>query len=133
MLCWESLLSGHLGPLLLKSPGVSGWFYSKNFSRATFFCFLGHSVGWYVFELFACETNLKKERRIKIDGLFTTKFFVDSENVSEKFLHRCSSVMCFFQNWYFSTLVGIFEIKIMMKICLGVIRFGIGGLRKKLG
>ena len=30
--------------------------YSKNFSRATFFCFLGHSVGRYVFELFDHET-----------------------------------------------------------------------------
>ena len=41
--------------------------------------------------------------------------------------------MIFFQNWHFWTLDGIFEIKMMMKICLGVIRFGIGGLWKKLG
>ena len=41
----------------------------------------------------------------KIDGLLiTTKFFVDSENVSEKFLHRPPSVTIlkkvgFFQNF----------------------------------
>ena len=75
------------------------------------------------------------------------QIFVDSKNVSEKFLHRPPSVMIlkkvvffskflvmiFFQNWHFWTLDGIFEIKMMMKICLGVIRFGIGVLRKKLG
>ena len=33
---------------------------SKNFSRATFFCFLGQ----YIFALFACETNLKKKRSV---------------------------------------------------------------------
>ena len=42
-------------------------------------------------------------------------------------------VMIFFQNWHFLTLDGIFEIKVMMKKCLGVIRFGIGVLRKELG
>ena len=42
-------------------------------------------------------------------------------------------VMIFFQNWHFWTLDGIFEIKMIKKICLDVIRFGIGGLRKKLG
>ena len=30
-----------LGPLLLKSSEVWAWFYSKNFSRPTFFVFLG--------------------------------------------------------------------------------------------
>ena len=34
---------------------------SKNFSMATFFCFLGHLVGGQRFELFARETNLKKK------------------------------------------------------------------------
>jgi hypothetical protein len=34
-----SLAGWHLGPLLLKSPGVWGWFYPKNFSRATFLVF----------------------------------------------------------------------------------------------
>jgi hypothetical protein len=29
--CWDSLASGHLGPLLLKSRGVWGWFYTKTF------------------------------------------------------------------------------------------------------
>ena len=31
----------HLGPLLLKSIEVWGWFYPKNFSRATFFVYWG--------------------------------------------------------------------------------------------
>ena len=39
----------------------------------------------------------------------------------------------FFQNLHFWTLDGIFEIKMMMKICLGVIIFGIRGLQKQLG
>ena len=33
------LTSRHLGPLLLKSRGVWGWFYPKNFSKTTFFVF----------------------------------------------------------------------------------------------
>ena len=40
--------------------------------------------------------------------------------------------MIFFQNWHFWTLDGIFEIKMIKKICLGVIRFKIGGLQGKL-
>jgi hypothetical protein len=38
--------------------------YSKNFSRATFFCFLSHLVGGQLFEQFARETNLKKKRSV---------------------------------------------------------------------
>ena len=38
---------------------------SKNFSRATFFCFLGHLVGGQLFELFARETNLKEKRSVQ--------------------------------------------------------------------
>ena len=43
-------MSGPLGPLLLKSHRVWGWFtYSKNFSRATFFVFWGtHLVDRYL-------------------------------------------------------------------------------------
>ena len=37
---------------------------SKNFSRATFFCFLGYLVGRYVFELNTHETNLMKKRSV---------------------------------------------------------------------
>ena len=36
-----------------------------------------------------------------------------------------------FQNWHFWALNGIFEVKMMMKICLGVIRFEIGALFEK--
>ena len=39
----------------------------------------------------------------------------------------------YFQNWYFWTLDSIFEIKMIEKICLGVFRFEIGVLQKKLG
>ena len=39
---------------------------SKKLSRATFFCFLGHSIGRYVFELFASETNLTKKRSVSL-------------------------------------------------------------------
>ena len=37
MWCQNSLVSGHLWPLLLKSLGVWRWSNSKNFSRATFY------------------------------------------------------------------------------------------------
>ena len=40
--------------------------------------------------------------------------------------------MIFFQNWHFWTLDGIFEIKMIKKICLGVFRFEILGLQRKL-
>ena len=30
------------------------------------FCFLGHSVGRYIFELFARETNLKKKHSVSL-------------------------------------------------------------------
>ena len=46
MWCWDSLTSGPLWLLLLKSHRVRGWFIQKNFSRAVFFCFLGNSFGW---------------------------------------------------------------------------------------
>ena len=39
----------------------------------------------------------------------------------------------YFQNWHFLTLDGIFEIKMIKKICLGGFRFEIGALLKKLG
>ena len=40
--------------------------YSKNFSMATFFCV---SIGRYVFEQFAHETNLKKKRCVTLCNL----------------------------------------------------------------
>ena len=42
-------------------------------------------------------------------------------------------VMIFFQNWHCWTLDGIFEMKMIKKICLGFFRFEIGELQKKLG
>ena len=30
------------------------------------FCFLGHTIGWYIFELFVCETNLKKKYTVPL-------------------------------------------------------------------
>ena len=41
-------------------------------------------------------------------------------------------VMIFFQNLHFLTVDSIFEIKMIKKICLGVFRFEILGLRRKL-
>jgi hypothetical protein len=38
---------------------------SKNFSRAIDFVFFGHLVGGQLFELFARETNLKKESSVR--------------------------------------------------------------------
>ena len=56
-----------------------------------------------------------------------------SNDFEKSFFFSKILVMIFFQNWHYWTRDGIFEIKTMMKICLGVIRFGIGVLRKKLG
>ena len=39
--------------------------YRKNFSTATFFCFLGNSFGQQIFELFALETNLEKKCSVR--------------------------------------------------------------------
>ena len=75
MQCWDSLTSGHLGPLLLKNSRIWGWFYSKNFSRPTFF--LGNSFGWHFFLSYlpvkqiwrkSAAWDLTDERnRIKVD------------------------------------------------------------------
>ena len=46
-----------------KVVGFEGGLF-QIFSRATFFCFLGHLVGGYLFDLFALETNLKKKRSV---------------------------------------------------------------------
>ena len=40
MYCWDSLVSGHLGPLLLKSKGVWGWFFHQLFKEYIFFLFV---------------------------------------------------------------------------------------------
>ena len=40
---------------------------SLNFSRATYFCFLGHLVGRCIFELNARETNLMKKRSVVLN------------------------------------------------------------------
>ena len=61
MNCWDSLPSGYLGPLLLKSCSLWSWFYSKNFSRAKLYVFWGT---YLVFELFARENFLKKKHRV---------------------------------------------------------------------
>ena len=60
MLYWDSLASGHLGPLLLKIWGIWGWFYSKNFSRATFL-FPG-SLSWLICFWVICLWNKFEER-----------------------------------------------------------------------
>ena len=44
----------------------------------------------------------------------------------------CQSKAYFCYCWHFWALIWIFEVKIIKKICLGVIRFKIGGLRRKL-
>ena len=38
--------------------------FQKHF-KGYIFCFLGHSVSKYIFELFARETNLKKKRSVR--------------------------------------------------------------------
>ena len=40
-------------------------FLFKKLFKVYIFCFLEHSVGRYIFELFAHETNLKKKRSVR--------------------------------------------------------------------
>ena len=40
---------------------------SQKLFKGYIFCFLGHSVGRYVFELFAFETNLKKKHSVMLN------------------------------------------------------------------
>ena len=53
-----------------KSRGLMVVLLQKLF-KGYIFCFLVHSVGGYVFELFARETNLKKKRSVKQFGTGT--------------------------------------------------------------
>ena len=46
-----------------KSRGLRVVLFQKLF-KAYIFCFLGHSVGRYIFELFTRETNLKKKHSV---------------------------------------------------------------------
>ena len=60
MLRQECLAFGHLGPLLLKSGSVRGWILLHKLFKGYIFCFQGHSVGQYKFELLAHERNLRQ-------------------------------------------------------------------------
>ena len=51
-----------------KSRGLRVVLFQKLF-KGYIFCFLGHSVGRYVFELFARETNLEKKRSVTVCDL----------------------------------------------------------------
>ena len=46
-----------------KSMGLRVVLFQKRF-KGYIFCFLGHSVGRYIFELFARETKLQKKRSV---------------------------------------------------------------------
>jgi hypothetical protein len=49
-----------------KSQGLRVFLFQKLF-KGYIFCFLGHLVGLYIFELSARETNLMKKRSVKCD------------------------------------------------------------------
>ena len=57
-----------------KSRGLRVVLFQKPFKGYTFFCFLSHSVGRYVFELFASETNLKKKQSVRPNEATTLLF-----------------------------------------------------------
>ena len=52
---------------LFKSGQGRGCFIPKTLQGLHFFYFLEHSVGSYFFELFPCETNLKKKSQKRVD------------------------------------------------------------------
>ena len=56
-------MSGLLGPLLLKNRGLEGSLFQK-IINGYIFCFLGKLFGGQLFELFARETNLKKQSSV---------------------------------------------------------------------
>ena len=56
-----------LGPLCSKTAGFECGLLQKNFN-GYIFCFLGHLVGGQLFELFARETNLKKQSSVGSRG-----------------------------------------------------------------
>ena len=105
-------------PSLLSNDFEKSWFFSKFlvmifFSQIKFF-------RPYVLE---CEnknqSDLKTFSLIKFSKVSLTTFACESK-----------TYYCYY--WHFWTLDGIFEIKMIKKICLGVIRFEIGGLQRKL-
>ena len=57
---------GFQGLSCSKVEGFEGGLFQKLF-KGYIFCFLGHSVGRYVFELFAFETNLKKKHSVMLN------------------------------------------------------------------
>ena len=86
--CQDSLIYGHLGSLQLKKRGVWGWFIPKTF-QGLHFLFSGELI-WliYIFELFACETNLQKKRSV---FLCVCKLQIANWEVLFWFAHRIKS------------------------------------------
>ena len=60
MQCWDSLTSGDLGPLMLKSLGVWGWFTPKNF-QGEHFLFSGELI-WLICFWVICPWNKFEEK-----------------------------------------------------------------------
>ena len=90
---WDSPVSGLLGPLLLKNHRFWGWFVPKHFQWLNFFSFMGHSFGGQLFELFARETNLKKQSSV----IYSSDF---CPLLSITILRRISNVFSFCEKFW---------------------------------
>ena len=108
--------------MILKKVGV----FFKNVSNY-FFClqnFFNHIKTFGPkFHVLDCEnenqSHLKKILLIKFSKVGLIMFMCESK-----------TYFCYY--WHFWTLRCVFEVKMIKKICLGVIRFEIGGLQRKL-
>ena len=75
-----------------KSRGLRVVLFQKLF-KGYIFCFLGHSVRRYVFELFVCKTNLKKKCSV-----WCTMHQVHNIKECKKRVYIGSSFLCFRSN-----------------------------------
>ena len=69
-----AMLPGIQGLSCSKDEGFEGSLFQKLF-KGYIFCFLGVSIGRYVFEQFARETNLKKKRSVVLCCLWIQKCY----------------------------------------------------------
>ena len=102
-------------------------FFFKNFSNDFSFTnnlFFGH-IKTFCPKFYVLECENKNQSDLKTFSLI--KF---SKVGLTMFACELKTYFCYY--WHFWTLSCIYEIKMIKKICLGVIRFEIGGLRKKL-
>ena len=101
-------LSGYVGHLLLKNRGVCKKESFRNLAEKIPY-FLEDSVSRYIFELFACKTNLEKNRSVQGMGADYAHHIRFSPPIFSTFRRPCCSIfgifLLFIIYWDFSVLV----------------------------